>query len=508
MSTRQNIIDIKNPLFLSLLVLFISTTTLHAQLDQSDMAADLTEALTFTKYPTYAQYDSMMHQLAGAYPDICRIDTFGTSIGGRLLLALKISDNVHTEEDEPAFLYTSTMHGDELVGFVLLLRLADFLLSNYGNNAEVDRIVNDLEVWINPNANPDGTYANNNDTAMTASVRYNLNGRDLNRNFPDPGAGDPDDTTGVQQENRYMMQFMHKHKFNLSANIHSGTEVVNYPWDHKPDEGEAPVLHPDDAWYRLISREYADLAHDVDPAYMMAFDDGITNGAEWYVIAGGRQDYVNYYLRGREVTLELSYIKRLPSEELEKHWNINKWSLISYIAQARYGIHGRVTNRVNGNPVPAKVWVMGHDNDSSWVQGNTAYGSFYRYLETGVYDLLVSAEGFFPDTVMGVQVANYERTELSVELDSLETGVPQPESSSLLLYPNPAREILFVQSDKTFSRGSKLVILAADGRTVCAHALPEGERRHQISVSGMGQGVYVLRIASGRETFNLRFVKL
>jgi hypothetical protein len=495
--------------FLSPILLLLTLSgALRAQIDQTDMAVDMAEAFTFTKYPSYMQYDSMMHHLANGWPEICRIDTFGTSTGGRLLLALKISDNVHTEEDEPAFLYSSTMHGDELVGFVLLLQLSAFILSNYGSNAEIDRIVDDLEVWINPNANPDGSYANNRDTSMAASTRYNLNGRDLNRDFPDPGAGDPDDTTGVQQENRYMMQFMHKHGFNLSANIHSGTEVVNYPWDHKPEEGEARVLHPDDDWYRLISREYADLAHDVDPGYMMGFDDGITNGADWYVITGGRQDYVNYYLRGREVTLELSYIKRLPSEQLEEHWNINKWSLVSYIAQARYGIHGKVTNRENGNPVPAKIWVMGHDNDSSWVQGNASHGSFYRYLKEGTYDLLVSAEGYFPDTVTGVQVADYERTVLNVQLDSLETGVPQPEPPSLLLYPNPARETLYVQSDKAFSRDGALVIMTADGRIVCAHALPEGERRHRISVSELPAGIYVVKISGGDRKMVGRFARL
>ena len=96
-----------------LLVLLMAGQTVYAQLDGSDMAADLEEAFTFTKYPNYFQYDTMMHQLAAEYPEICRIDTFGYTRQGRLLLALKISDNVAGEEDEPAFFYTGTMHGDE-----------------------------------------------------------------------------------------------------------------------------------------------------------------------------------------------------------------------------------------------------------------------------------------------------------------------------------------------------------------------------------------------------------
>ena len=470
------------------------------QVDQSDMAADLAEAFTFTKYPTYARYDSMMHSIAAAHPEICAIDTFGTSIGGRLLLALKISDNVHETEDEPAVLITSTMHGDELVGMVLSLRLADFILSSYGSDAEINHVVDDLELWINPLSNPDGTYANDRDTSMALSVRYNLNGRDLNRNFPDPGAGDPDDTTGVQPENRHMMQFMHRHAFNLSANIHSGTEVVNYPWDHKF------TLHPDDNWYRLISHEYADLAHDVDPTYMMGFDNGITNGAEWYVITGGRQDYVNYYLRGREVTLELSTVKKLPSELLDEHWNLNQWSLISYIAQARYGIHGKVTNRANGNPVEAKIWVMDHDNDSSWVRSNAGHGSFYRYIKAGVYDLLVSAEGFLPDTVRNVPVTDYETTRLEVMLDSLGTGVPGQEQSAFSLYPNPARNIIFVRSDRAFTPETVMEIFTVEGRVAGRQQLPTGARTHRVDVSGLARGIYFVKITGENTTRQLSFV--
>ncbi|MCK4879584.1 MAG: hypothetical protein KAS82_02955, partial [Bacteroidales bacterium] len=85
--------------------------TKSVQFDDSDMALDVTEALTFRKYPTYYHYLEMMHRFASDYPEICRLDTFGTSREGRLLLALKISDNVELDEPEASFLYTSTMHG-------------------------------------------------------------------------------------------------------------------------------------------------------------------------------------------------------------------------------------------------------------------------------------------------------------------------------------------------------------------------------------------------------------
>jgi hypothetical protein len=82
--------------------------------------------LQWDQYPTHAGYLAMMRAYADSFPALCRLDTFGYSVEGRQLLVLKISDSVDQEEDEPEFLYTSTMHGDETVGYVLLLRLADY----------------------------------------------------------------------------------------------------------------------------------------------------------------------------------------------------------------------------------------------------------------------------------------------------------------------------------------------------------------------------------------------
>ena len=90
--------------------------TKSVQFDDSDMALDLAEALGFQKYPTYYQYLEMMEGFAASYPDICRLDTIGLSTRGRLLLALKISDYVDVDEPEAAFLYSSTMHGNEIAG--------------------------------------------------------------------------------------------------------------------------------------------------------------------------------------------------------------------------------------------------------------------------------------------------------------------------------------------------------------------------------------------------------
>ncbi len=103
-------------------------------------APNVAGVYAWNMYPTYTQYDSIMRSFSRDYPSLCRLDTIGTSIRGKLVLALKISDNPLEDESEPQVFYTSTMHGDETGGFILMLRLADSLLKNYDVNARVKEL--------------------------------------------------------------------------------------------------------------------------------------------------------------------------------------------------------------------------------------------------------------------------------------------------------------------------------------------------------------------------------
>ena len=85
-----------------------------------------------------------------------------------------------------------------LLAFVLSLRLIDYLLNNYSVNDRVTEIVNNVEIWINPLANPDGAYTNNN--SVYGAIRYNANWVDLNRNYPDPEDGPHPDGNPYQIE--------------------------------------------------------------------------------------------------------------------------------------------------------------------------------------------------------------------------------------------------------------------------------------------------------------------
>lgn len=384
------------------------------------------EAMDWQSYPTLTQYDSIMHFYEENYPFLCRLDTIGTSTKGRIIYAIKISSDAGVDKDLPGVFYSSTMHGDEIGGFVLMLRLCEFLLDNYETDDRVRNLLDNLEIWINPLANPDGTF-NAGDTIISP-LRGNANGMDLNRNFPDPVYP----VTDLQKETIDMIRFMRKHRFVLSANFHSGSEVVNYPWDRWER------YHADDAWFYLISRQYADTVHKYSPQnYMDDLDNGVTNGFRWYPVNGGRQDFVTYELHGHEVTIELDNDRITPASDLAYLWDYNRKSLLGYLENALYGIHGIVKDAATGNPVPVAIYINGHDRDNSHIFSDTLSGRFIRLIDQGFWNLVFSANGYHNRVEKNIPVTSGVRTDIVVLMNSIKNPVDTTNPVIPLLYPNP-----------------------------------------------------------------------
>ena len=463
-------------------------------------AATLNEALQWDNYPRYTQYDSIMQYFASQYPSLCRVDTIGTSINGKLVLALKISDNAAVNEDEPEVFYSSSMHGDETGGYVLMLHLADYLLKNYQVNARVKSLVDNLEIWINPLANPDGTYKSGN--TIVSPSRYNAFGYDLNRNFPDPFTPN----TIKTKETIDMIKFMRKHRFVLSANFHSGTEVVNYPWDRWITK-----FHADNTWFKSISRAYADTVHlYAGPAYMNFLDNGITRGSDWYLVYGGRQDFVTSELQGREVTIEVDDQYVTPAAQLTLLWQNNWHSLLGYLENALFGIHGLVRNSNSHVPVAAKIFISGHDTDSSHVYSDTLTGSFVRFLAPGSWNITFSAEGYFPKTVNDIIVNDRQRTDLIVDMKTLVDGIENPDSSNeILLFPNPARNTINALLPDILTGNINIRIINQTGMLISDYNISTVQGIPlRIDINSLSAGVYtILFLDTGRgRIFHSRFV--
>ncbi len=445
-------------------------------------------------YPSYNEYHQMLEFYAQAYPQLCILREFGTTVNGHKLLALKISDHPAEDEAEPVFFYTSSLHGDEGTGFVLLLGLIDSLLTAYGGNAAIQQIVDNTEIWINPLANPDGFYFAS-DSLYFNSKRFNANNVDLNRNFPDPVTGDHPDGQLWQPETIALMNFMKEQKITLAANLHDGAELVNYPWDCRYER------HSDDGWYRQVSRQYADTVHHYSPVgFFIDQNNGITNGYDWYMVYGGKQDYVNYYLHGREVTIELSEVKSPAPSELINLWNYHKRSLIGYIEQVFSGIQGFVVDANTANPIEATIEIVGHDHDHSEVFSSAETGEFYRLTNLDTCTLKITAQGY---------ITQYIRVDMSGKrLNNLDILL-NPAIAEFTLFPNPfTDEINIILPDESADEATVL-LFDISGRKIHSAVVPVNGRLVCLNgLNSIDQGVYLVKILYGLQMIKAKLLKV
>ncbi|PLX14428.1 MAG: zinc carboxypeptidase [Marinilabiliales bacterium] len=434
-------------------------------------------------YPNWSQYNDMMQQFADDYPEICELVNIGQSQEGRDILFLHIGDSLDYETNEPEFMYTSSIHGDELTGYVLTLRLADYLLSNYGNNDRITNMVDNIDIWINPLANPDGTFAGGNNSVYGAT-RFNANGVDMNRNYPDPEDGPHPDGNAYQVATTLFMDFAEERDFVMAANFHGGAEVMNFPWD------TWAKLAADDDWWYFVSREYADTVHLYAPAYYMRdLDNGVTNGYQWYSISGGRQDYMNYFHHCREVTAEISSTKLPSASQLPDFWEWNYRSLLNYMEQVLYGVRGVVTNASNGNTIKAKVFANAHDIDESFIYSTASNGNYSRLLKTGLYSLTFSAFGYNDKTIPMVTANDYQTTLLNVQLDPI-TSIIDTNKSPAKIYPNQASDYVKLEFN---NKGLNTVqLIDIQGKVVSEYKTTESQIT--IPLQNIPAGKYIISI--------------
>ena len=469
-----------------------------------DMCTGNNTVTEWNCYPTYEQYIYLMNKFVEDYPNICSLHEIGESVDGRKVLAVKISDNVNEDEEEPEFFYTATMHGDETAGYVLMNRLIDYLLSNYEASDRIKELIDTKEIWINPLANPDGTYADGNST-VNGATRNNSNSKDLNRNFPDPVFGEyPGGTRQVETQD--MMDFMQAHNFLLSANFHGGAEVVNYPWD------TWGRLHGDDAWYKNISQKYADVVHNNSTGYMTDFDNGITNGYDWYPIHGGRQDYVNYNLHSREITIELSNNKTTSASELNNLWMYNFNSFLDYIENLNTYVYGVITD-VDGNPIKAGVYLQ-TDKDNSEVFSKQETGVYYRLLSSGNYTLTFKAEGYVDKEFQNVSISNNNKTELNVQLEkSNNTDIETISDNNfkLISYINPFKDKLNIEFELSQETEVQALIYNISGKLILdtkKNIYNTGVNSLNINTQTLKKGYYMCVFKSKNISFDFKLIKM
>ncbi|CAB0034889.1 unnamed protein product [Trichogramma brassicae] len=388
--------------------------------------------------PHYTHYDELrqvFRNLADKYPNLARLHSIGKSVEGRDLLVLEISENVRERKlGEPMVKYVANMHGDESVGRELMIFLAKYLLYNYGKDPRVTRLVNNTDIFIMPSLNPDGFEKSKEGLCNSLDHfvgRENANHVDLNRNFPDQFDPRMSHIKGGkliarrQSETIAMMTWIVTEPFVLSANFHGGALVASYPYD-SGIEGECceESKSPDDRMFKHLAHVYADnnpnmRAGNACPSEN--FYGGVTNGAKWYKVTGGMQDFNYARSNAFEVTFELSCCKYPHARQLPGYWQTNKESLLRYLEQAHVGIKGLVTD-THGQPIEdANIVVIGINKNIT----STNRGEYWRLLLPDTYTVYATAWGYSSSEPQRVTVKNGNAEIVNFVLEPLPYREPQ-----------------------------------------------------------------------------------
>lgn len=400
----------------------------------------------WAKHHNYEEMLELMSEVHRRCPDITYLYNLtghpDTTVQGRHLAVLVISDHPDRHEiGEPEFKYVSNMHGNEVVGREMVLRLAFYMCDLYQQgDASMKKLIDNTRIHIMPSMNPDGwEIANNQPNNKDWLVgRGNAQNIDLNRNFPDLNRivysyedthiannhlmrQSLIDNANLAPETRMAIEWIMNIPFVLSANTHGGDLVANYPYDESRDGSNDYTGSPDDGTFRQLAESYS-LVHttmakphrpcdimDDDKFYMHK---GITNGASWYSVKGGMQDFNYLSSNCFEITLELGCDKFPPAADLPQYWEDNREALVNYMWQTHIGIKGRITNEINQALSNAVIHVFNETSGKDINHDVTSAhdGDYWRLLISGEYRVSACALPKYGCVTKSVTVENRPHT--------------------------------------------------------------------------------------------------
>ncbi|OQY39832.1 MAG: hypothetical protein B6226_01015 [Candidatus Cloacimonetes bacterium 4572_65] len=407
----------------------------------------------------YRDYDTVVSELEAIESnnsDICKLYDLGDSWGKTYfeegnanyanyqheIWALKLSDNVDTDEDEPNFYFVAEHHAREPISLEVTMAILNDLLDSYSSDIEAQNLINNSQIWFIPLLNPDGhklvtdqddiwwrKNIRDNDgngyiTPMSGNYWYN-DGVDLNRNYGF-NWGYLGATSNIfsqtyhgiepwsEPETVVMQQLMEDINFVAGISYHSYGELVLYPLGYSEE-----AVAPD---YVALSALGTEMAASIDRIGYGTYTPSPSH--ELYACMGTSDDYY-YGAHGVfAYTFELADTFIPGASEVGDICTNNLEAARILMGRVNHStLTGHIFDSSTDAPLVGEIHVAGIDDNGSFInpmKSDSSFGRYYRLLPPGEYEVTFSAHGYHDFNII-VTITDDAITELEIGLTAIET---------------------------------------------------------------------------------------
>ncbi|MEN6445322.1 MAG: M14 family zinc carboxypeptidase [Candidatus Cloacimonas sp.] len=408
-------------------------------------------------YYTYNQIYSLLQSYEQEHPDIAKLYTIGYTQQEHIpIYAMRISDNVEQNEDEPALLFVGQVHAEEVLGVQTTMSNIAEILTNHSQYPYYQWIAQ-LDLWFIPTLNPEG----HNVVTANLDVSYRKNKRDNNNNgifdFNPVTGGDID---GVDINRNFAFNWVHGDTLYCPV----GDEQYDYY------RGPASMSESEIIGFQQLCEQYkfiyavcwhssrtGDLSEklyypfnwkNVRPSPDLNFTASIATGFASQILkqdgTGTYQAYPNLSRQGAfhdwlyQQYGTIAFLVECGTKDLQPdatvmagtiqrcsngvRWLINRALRISSDVPSSAMLTGTVT--ANGIPTEAEIIIQQHS--APWFRPRTSFassGKFYRPLASGSYTVIARKKGYYDKVINNQTVNNSSWTPIQINLE------PKPAST-------------------------------------------------------------------------------
>lgn len=113
--------------------------------------------LDFSHYPVNGELQEILRKWEKEYPGLVTLYSVGKSFEGRDIWQMTITNRATgPDTDKPAMFLEGNRHSGEVTGTVSALYFAHRILSGYGRDPEITRLLDTSALYVKPRNNPDG----------------------------------------------------------------------------------------------------------------------------------------------------------------------------------------------------------------------------------------------------------------------------------------------------------------------------------------------------------------